>query len=175
MRELRRLEAAWSGEDWQVLSAVKGGRGGIRIINESFHHDKCGDGIQGYAVGEPVIHLVNDYERGLMNGALGHVVGVTDAGDLELSFDDETHAFTAADLVDRIDLAYAISVHKSQGSQFRRVAIVIGRTRLLDHALIYTALTRGVDQVVFLGDRAAFERATVAPPLALTRRVGFSV
>jgi exodeoxyribonuclease V alpha subunit len=175
MEQLRRLQTAWVGDDWQVLSAVKGGRGGIRFINDSFHHDKCGDGAYAYAVGEPVIHLVNDYERGLMNGALGHIVAVGEDGGLELSFDGETHAFTAVDLVDRIDLAYAISVHKSQGSQFRRVAIVIGRSRLLDHALIYTALTRGVDQVVFIGDRQAFEQAVLTPPLAQRRCVAFTV
>jgi exodeoxyribonuclease V alpha subunit len=175
MGELRRLQAAWAGDDWQVLSAVKGGRGGIRFINESFHHDRCGDGAYDYAVGEPVIHLVNDYERGLMNGALGHIVAVREDGGLDLSFDGETYSFTAADLIDRIDLAYAISVHKSQGSQFRRVAIVVGRSRLLDHALIYTALTRGVDQVVFIGDRQAFEQAVLTPPLAQRRCVAFTV
>jgi exodeoxyribonuclease V alpha subunit len=175
MEELRQLQAAWAGDDWQVLSAVKGGRGGIRFINESFHHDKCGDGAYDYAVGEPVIHLVNDYERGLMNGALGHIVAVGEDGGLDLSFDGETYSFTAADLIDHIDLAYAISVHKSQGSQFRRVAIVVGRSRLLDHALIYTALTRGVDQVVFIGDRQAFEQAVLTPPLAQRRCVAFTV
>jgi hypothetical protein len=43
--------------NWQMLSAVKGGRGGIRFINESFHHDRCRDGPHAFAVGEPVIYL----------------------------------------------------------------------------------------------------------------------
>lgn len=83
-----------------------------------------------------------------MNGALGRVIASSDDGCLELEFDGERHTFSAGELVDRVDLAYAISVHKSQGSQFRRVAVVIGKSRLLDHALIYTALTRGMEQVV---------------------------
>lgn len=139
MQQLRRLREVWRGEDWQVLSAVKGGRAGIRNINESFHADACGKADISTArliVGEPVIHLINDYERGLMNGALGQVVGSDEDGGLKIEFDGERHSFSAAELLDRIELAYAISVHKSQGSQFKRVAVVVGKSRLLDHALI---------------------------------------
>ena len=64
----------------------------------------------------------------------------------------------------RIDLAYAITVHKAQGSQFKRVIVPIVRSRLLDRTLIYTALTRGMEQVVFIGDRDAFDAAVTAPP-----------
>jgi exodeoxyribonuclease V alpha subunit len=176
MPRLRHLAQVWHGDDWQALSAVKGGRAGIHVINESFHHDMCGGEVDGaLVVGEPVIHLVNDYERGLMNGALGRVVAVSDSGGLELEFDGERHSFAGAELLDRIDLAYAISVHKAQGSQFKRVAVVVGKSRLLDHALIYTALTRGVEQVVFVGDRHAFEQAVLSPPLAQRRCVAFTV
>lgn len=178
MHQLRELQRVWHEQDWQVLSAVKGGRAGIRNINESAHVDACertGASPTQFIAGEPVIHLVNDYERGLMNGALGRVVESKDDGSLELEFDGERHLFTAGELMDRVDLAYAISVHKSQGSQFRRVAVVIGKSRLLDHALVYTALTRGVEQVVFLGDRAAFEQAIKTQPLAQARCVAFTV
>jgi exodeoxyribonuclease V alpha subunit len=178
VQQLREVQRAWHGEDWQVLSAVKGGRAGIRNINESAHADACGRAGASparFIVGEPVIHLVNDYERGLMNGALGRVLCSSDGGGLDLEFDGERHSFTAGELVDRIELAYAISVHKSQGSQFRRVVIVVGKSRLLDHALVYTALTRGVEQVVFVGDSQAFERAVVNPPVAEQRCVAFSV
>lgn len=176
MQQLRKVAQAWSEDDWQALSAVKGGRGGIRFINESFHADNSpDDGDEQLAVGEPIIHLINDYDRGLMNGALGTVSAIFDDGGLALAFDGERYVFSAAELVDRIDLAHAISVHKSQGSQFGRVAIVIGRSRLLDHALIYTALTRGVDQVVFIGDFQAFIQAVLAPPLAQRRCVGFAI
>ena len=80
-----------------------------------------------------------------------------------------------SELVGRVELAYAISVHKAQGSQFKRVAIVIAKSRLLDHALVYTALTRGVEQVTFIGDRTGFEAAIVNPPLAYSRQVAFSL
>jgi hypothetical protein len=52
----------------------------------------------------------------------------------------------------RLYLAYAITVHKTQGFQFKRVIVPIAKTRLLDRTLIYTALTRGMEQVVFVSD-----------------------
>jgi exodeoxyribonuclease V alpha subunit len=123
--------------------------------------------------GEPVIHLVNDYERGLMNGTLGTVIEVLQDSSLAIEFEGIRHVLPADEARDRIELAYAISVHKAQGSQFARVAVVVGKSRNLDHALLYTALTRGVDQVVFVGDRSAFDAAVKAPPLASQRSVGF--
>ena len=71
-----------------------------------------------------------------------------------------------------VDLAYAITVHKAQGSQFDRVVIPVTPSRLLDRALLYTAITRGVRQVVLIGDKAAFERAVIAPPQSHLREVG---
>lgn len=62
-----------------------------------------------------------------------------------------------------------------QGSQFKRVIVIISESRVLDHALVYTALTRCVRQVVFIGDKAAFERAAREPPLAQRRRTAFVI
>jgi exodeoxyribonuclease V alpha subunit len=75
----------------------------------------------------------------------------------------------------RIDLAYAITVHKAQGSQFMRVIVPVVRNRLLDRTLIYTALTRGIEKVVFIGDRDAFDAAVMAPPHSHERQGGFSI
>jgi len=74
-----------------------------------------------------------------------------------------------------VDLAYAITVHKAQGSQFKRVIVPVTRSRLLDRTLIYTALTRGIEQVVFIGDRNTFDRAIIATPQSQERQVGFSL
>ena len=51
----------------------------------------------------------------------------------------------------------------------------ITRSRLLDRTLIYTALTRGIEQVVFIGDRNAFDRAIIATPQSQERQIGFSL
>ncbi|EEG07332.1 AAA family ATPase [Pseudogulbenkiania ferrooxidans] len=177
--QLTQLAIDWSGEDWQVLGAIKDGPSGIEAINFQFHQQNHGERLSGFqfGVGEPVVHLINDYDRGLMNGTLGHIVDIKndDHSGLLIDFEGTVHFLPATEVRDRLELAYAISVHKAQGSQFRRVAVVITKSRILDHALIYTALTRGIHQVVFVGDRAAFEQAIRAPSLAHLREVGFSV
>lgn len=67
------------------------------------------------------------------------------------NFDGRRVGMLDADLAD-LDLAYAITTHKAQGSQFMRVIVLITRSKLLDRMLIYTALPRAVEQVVFVGD-----------------------
>jgi exodeoxyribonuclease V alpha subunit len=95
-------------------------------------------------------------------------------GALVADFEGDQHILTGEDLTN-IELAYAITCHKAQGSQFQRVAIPVVRSRLLDHALIYTALTRGVEQVVFVGDIEALGSAIKASPRASGREVAFAV
>lgn len=98
-----------------------------------------------------------------MNGSLGTVIKALSAeGALVADFEGDQHILTGEDLTN-IELAYAITCHKAQGSQFQRVAIPVVRSRLLDHALIYTALTRGVEQVVFVGDVEALRVAQSRP------------
>ena len=177
--ELHGLAADWSSDDWQVLAAVKGGRAGIEVINGYFHSQHCGaalDGLQ-FGIGEPVVHLLNDYELGLMNGTLGRVVAVEgdEGSSLLVDFEGSVKSLPKTEVIDRLQLAYALSVHKAQGSQFQRVAVVITKSKVLDHALIYTALTRGIEQVVFVGDKTAFESAVSSPAFAHTRQVGFVI
>ena len=64
---------------------------------------------------------------------------------------------------------------KKRARNILRVAVVVTKSRILDHALIYTALTRAIEQVVFIGDRNAFENAVRSPPFAQMRRVAFNV
>ena len=177
--QLMVLAEDWQTDDFQILGATSNGPAGIEAINYHFHRRRETDRLNGFqlCVGEPVIHLVNDYERGLMNGTLGRIVGVRnlESPGLDIDFEGMVHFIPIGEVVDRLELAYAISVHKAQGSQFRRVAVVVTPSRILDHALVYTALTRGIEQVVFLGHRAAFEAAIAAPALAHRRNVAFQV
>ncbi len=135
-----------------MIGSVKNGAAGVNDINASFHH-RLSVGrsrLDGYcfAEGDPIVFLRNDYERELMNGSLGTIIkALSTEGALVADFEGDQHILTGEDLAN-IELAYAITCHKAQGSQFKRVAIPVVRSRLLDHALIYTALTRGVEQVV---------------------------
>lgn len=163
----------WS-DDLRILCATKGGAVGTESINDCFHryltHGRDRMAGSGFAVGEPVMFLRNDYRLGLRNGSLGHVTGFT--GDtLEAEFDGVRHVLTGQDLDDTV-LAYAVTVHKAQGSSFRRVVIPVAATRLLDRSLIYTAVTRGREQVVLLGDRKAFGEAVGSEASAHRRLTG---
>lgn len=155
----------------QVIGPVKGGPAGVRTINHLFH-DLVATGrplLHGFAEGEPVIWTVNDYQRELFNGSLGKVLG--SQGKLVVDFDGEEHVLDQEDVKD-MEHAYAITIHKAQGSQFERVVIPVLHTRLLDRTLLYTAITRAERQVVLIGDRRAFERAVMAPPSPTLRETG---
>ena len=168
----------------QVLGVTKRGDAGTETINSAIHKLVAADHPSlpgwGFAETEPVIHLVNDYDRDLFNGSLGRIrrilPSLAESGParqaIECEFDGVLHRF-AEDSLDRIELAHAITVHKAQGSQFRRVIIPVVPSRLLDRTLVYTALTRAVDQVVFVGDRRALVAAIEAPPRSQQRMVGF--
>lgn len=164
-------------EETQILGAVKRGPSGIRAINETlFRLRSVGKPTwQGFAPGDPVIYLTNDYERLIFNGSLGEVNSVGTAS-LTVRWDghEKPIEMVMADL-ENMDLAYAISVHKAQGSQFQRVIVPVFPSRLLDRTLIYTAITRAVQQVVILGDRKVLAEALAAPPAPRRRRHGLSV
>jgi exodeoxyribonuclease V alpha subunit len=174
--------AEWRGrEDTQVLGVTKRGISGTRNINRTLHAMTSASKPKlegwGLAEGDPIIYLVNDYRKELWNGSLGRIESILDSDGrraLLCALDGAWHEIPEEDF-QRLDLAYAITVHKAQGSQFKRVIVPIGKTRLLDRTLIYTALTRGMEQVVFVGDRGAFDAAVTAPPRSHERQVGFSI
>jgi exodeoxyribonuclease V alpha subunit len=176
-------------EEAQILGVTKSGQSGVFNINQAFHR-KLARGKRKLvawelAESDPVIYTVNDYNRELYNGSLGRIKKVIlDPQEMEgeggepvrliCDFDGRTVNLSDADLGD-IELAYAITVHKAQGSQFKRVIIPIVKSRLLDRTLIYTALTRGIEQVVFIGNKKVFNEAIIKRPSVTLRKVGFSM
>jgi len=172
----------WRGcEDKQILGVTKRGTSGTRNINRTLHAiaSATKPKLEGwdFAAGDPIIYLVNDYQKELWNGSLGRIESVLNSNGRQTmlcSLDGARHEISDEDF-HRLDLAYAITVHKAQGSQFKRVIVPIVKTRLLDRTLIYTAATRGMEQVVFVGDRDAFDAAVTGPPRSHERQVGFSI
>lgn len=161
----------------QVLSPIKRGPSGTQGINAALHLLRStGKSVwSGLGTGDPVIHLENDYEDMVFNGTLGSVEEVLDDG-VRILWDGRDRSITyQQDRREALDLAYAISVHKAQGSQFRRVIIPIFPSRLLDRTLIYTALTRATEQVVLMGDINALKAGVNAPPAHHRRRTGMGV
>lgn len=116
-----------------------------------------------FAAGDRVIQTENDYDRDVFNGDLGIVeaLDVTE-GTLRVRFDGhgETVKYERGDL-DTLALAYAITVHKSQGSEYPAVVVVLSTQHypMLGRRLVYTAVTRGKQLVVVVGQRRALDIA----------------
>lgn len=119
-----------------------------------------------FTLGEPVLMTRNDYARGIFNGDPGLLLWVARgpaAPRLEVVFQTPQGpaAFDPDPLRDHLELAYALTVHKAQGSEFDRVALVLPEvdTPLATREVLYTALTRARRGVTLLGGTEALARA----------------
>ncbi|WP_370035628.1 AAA family ATPase [Sinorhizobium fredii] len=160
----------------QVVAAVYAGPAGIDAINAYFHGLRKGAGfraLHGFAEGDPCIWTVNDYDRHLWNGSMGMVAGF-DSDNVIAEFDGARHRI-ASDEIQKLSLAYCISVHKAQGSQFRNVVMPVLPTANMDRAMIYTAVTRAIDRVVLVGSEAGFGRGVRPHPRSLGREVALGL
>ena len=114
-----------------------------------------------FRAGDKVIQLRNDYDKNLFNGDIGTVLSVhANAGTLTADFDGERHEFDRGAL-GNLALAYAISIHKSQGSEYPVVIIPLLKAHfvMLQRNLLYTAITRGKKKVILVGEPAAYAMA----------------
>ncbi len=153
--------------DVQVLPPMHKGAGGTMNLNAVLQ-DALNPGQPGvtlgparYHKGDKVIQQRNNYDKNLFNGDLGRIAAVNpESGTLAARFDRETHDFTRGEMTD-LSLAYAISIHKSQGSEFPIVVIPLLKQHyvMLQRNLLYTAITRGRKKVFLVGDPAAYAMA----------------
>ena len=114
-----------------------------------------------FRAGDKVIQLRNNYDKNLFNGDIGTVRTVDpSAGQLVIEFDGEKHDFERAEAGD-LALAYCISIHKSQGSEYPVVIIPLLKAHfmMLQRNLLYTAITRGRKKVFLVGEPAAYAMA----------------
>jgi len=125
--------------------------------------------------GDKVMQIRNDYERGVFNGDIGFIREVNESrGTLSVIVDDRLVSYdreSADDLV----LAYAITIHKSQGSEYPVVVSPVSHQHfiMLKRNLLYTAVTRGKRLVVLIGSKAAM-RTAVSNATVERRESGFS-
>jgi len=112
-------------------------------------------------LGDKVMQLRNNYDKAVFNGDLGRIVGIDrEDGSVKIDFFDKIIEYDADEL-DEINLAYATSVHKSQGSEYPAVVIPLHTTHylMLHRSILYTAVTRGKKLVVLVGSRKALAMA----------------
>ena len=163
-------------QDVQVLAPMYRGPAGIDQINNlmqnlinpvekdelTFEAPDCQ-----YRQGDRVIHLVNDAESNVFNGDLGYISDLLPAKYTDSKQDELTINFDGNEIIYprsewyKIRLAYAMSIHKSQGSEFPVVILPITKSshRMLQRNLIYTAITRAKSKLILLGEKVAFDYA----------------
>lgn len=115
----------------------------------------------GLHVGDKVVQTRNDYEREVFNGNIGTIERIDEEQKLAwLTFDGQSIEYTFADL-DAVELANALTTHKSQGSEYPIVVALVHRLHgpLLSRPLLYTAITRARKVLVLIGESAALDTA----------------
>jgi exodeoxyribonuclease V alpha subunit len=115
----------------------------------------------GFQIGDKVMHLKNNYQKEVYNGDIGIVASIDNQKDeLSVNYDGRT-VFYESDELDEMTMAYAISIHKSQGSEYPAVIVPLMTQHyvLLQRNLLYTAMTRGQKLVVLIGTRKALNIA----------------
>jgi exodeoxyribonuclease V alpha subunit len=106
---------------------------------------------------DKVLQVVNNYDKDVFNGDMGHIEKISpEDQELLVRFDDRSLRYSFQEL-DELILAYAISVHKSQGSEYPGVILPVHTQHymLLQRNLLYTGVTRGKELVVLLGTKKA--------------------
>lgn len=114
-----------------------------------------------FRVGDKVIQTQNNYDKEVFNGDIGYIVSIeTDPMKLQVRYDQRVVDYEPGEL-DELQLAYALTIHKSQGSEFPCVIIPMTTQHyvLLERSLIYTAITRAKRLVVLVGDEKALSLA----------------
>lgn len=190
-------------ENTQVLCARRNGVDGTKGLNALCQSDLTADAkaVQvwdeqhdayacvGFHLGDPVLCTRNLWGWGLQNGSLGVVVQVDDEPRMLaneegeetglalawVDWDDGVRRPIIEEMLDDLELGYAITVHKAQGSQWPRVIVPLTGHRLLDRTLVYTAVTRAQRQVLLVGDEAAAKSAVEGLPRAQSRHIALDL
>jgi exodeoxyribonuclease V alpha subunit len=150
-------------KDIQVLTPMHKGIVGAANLNRSLQTALTPDntgvsrGNVTFRVGDKVMQIKNNYDKMVFNGDIGRVTGIAPVDHhVIITFEGQEIPYDFSEL-DEIVLAYAISVHKSQGSEYPAVVmpVMTQHYMLLQRNLIYTAVTRGRRLVVLIGTRKA--------------------
>lgn len=149
----------------RVQKAVNSGgkRMEFELQGDRFYREIC--------QGDSVLFTQNNYDAGIQNGSLGTLVSseATEESFGVVQLDTGTKVLLTQSIQESMELGYCITLHKAQGSQFPRVIIALQRSRIVDRAWLYTAITRAELEVHIVGTKSELEMITRAPSLAHRR------
>jgi exodeoxyribonuclease V alpha subunit len=159
--------------DIQILIPRKNGTVGVNAINVAIqdivnpitdYRDQILINFKSYRLNDKVIHTKNTYDLGggVFNGEIGRIIKInTEKSTCVVSYgDDRNIEYTKKDMLN-LDLAFAITIHKSQGSEFECVILPLlnSYSIMLERSLIYTGLTRAKKLAIFVGQRESLYRS----------------
>ena len=169
------LKSGIDAQEIQILAPMYRGQAGITHLNKLMQDllNPLNNQLEfqfndlHFRKGDKVLHLINDAQINVFNGDIGYITDLIPAKYTESKQDEMILDFDGTEINYprnewlKITLAYAMSIHKSQGSEFKVVILPVTRQsgRLLQSNLIYTAITRSKSKLVMLGEIAAFDNA----------------
>ena len=159
-------EKGISLNDFQVLAPMYKGINGIDNLNNLManifnpNQDVFQIGDKYYRVNDKVIQLVNDIDNNIYNGDIGYIQSMEYVDKklvVEINYSGNIVEYKSGEF-DKFNLAYAVSIHKSQGSEYDNVVVVLAKSfnRMFYNKLIYTAVTRAKSSLVILGSLDSF-------------------
>ncbi len=178
-------------ESTQILCSLRNGVLGVRSLNlmcqaaangsaaplRIWNDTEGGLVSTGFKLNDPIVCVKNFWDIGILNGSLGRLSKIEEPpsplhdqeGNLSgfaiawVEWDDGDRRPVTEELLPSLELAYALTVHKAQGSQWPIVIVPVTPSRLLDRSLLYTAVTRAQNQVILLGDELTTQQAVQRP------------
>ncbi len=162
-------------QEIQVLTPMNRGPLGTQTLNSRLQAklNPVGPTIQhkerSFRVSDKVMQLKNNYDKNVFNGDLGYIVAVSlKEKKLIVKFDENEIEYALEEL-DQLTLAYASTIHKSQGSEFKAVVLLLSTSHfiMLQRNLFYTAVTRAKERLFLIGQEAAVKKAVEHHPMIL--------
>ena len=150
-------------EDIQVLTPMRRGEVGSVKLNQRLQEALNSNilslkyGGTDYKIGDKVMQIRNNYEKAVFNGDIGFITSVdTDSDELTVNFDDREVVYDTSELSE-LTLAYATTIHKSQGSEFPYVVmpLMMCHYMMLQRNLLYTGVTRAKKGLIVVGEKKA--------------------
>ncbi len=149
-------------DDVQIITPTHIGPLGTKAINQMMQRVVHGEVERKFAIGDKVIQTVNDYELSVMNGNIGRVIEIdpTPGGGYWIDFDGCGERLINDERLLNVQLAYALTAHKAQGSEFPCVVVLCHKSHFFaDRNWLYTAVTRAARYCILMGDRWGLRNA----------------